>query len=91
MARGAVLGLVFAIWCGAAAAQSAYDDVPALITPSTCSDSTEDWAQRALHRSLTPQLGLPPLPHPVDNPPTAAKIELGRKLPGGVQRHHSCM
>ena len=40
----------------------------------------DDWAERALERSQSKQLGLPPLAHPADNPPTKAKIELGRKL-----------
>ncbi|WP_208989608.1 cytochrome c peroxidase [Pseudovibrio sp. POLY-S9] len=31
-------------------------------------------------RSLSTPLGLPPVPHPHDNPPSVAKIELGRKL-----------
>ena len=38
------------------------------------------WAERALQRSLEPPLGLPRVPHPAANPPTAAKIALGRKL-----------
>ena len=36
--------------------------------------------QYALGRLLHPPLGLPALPLPVSNPPTAAKIALGRKL-----------
>jgi len=40
----------------------------------------EDWAERALARSLTPPLGLPVQSHPADNPPTSEKIALGRKL-----------
>ncbi len=47
---------------------------------SSCPADQETWAQRALARSLTPQLGLPDTPHPVDNPPTVEKIALGRKL-----------
>lgn len=38
------------------------------------------WAQAALDRSLNAPLGLPAMPHPEENPPTTAKIELGRKL-----------
>ena len=38
------------------------------------------WAERALARLKTPPLGLPVVPHPAHNPPSAAKIELGRKL-----------
>lgn len=54
--------------------------LPAPISAETCPTDRESWASAALERSLTPQLGLPPVPHPVDNPPTEAKIELGRKL-----------
>lgn len=54
--------------------------LPTPIDPASCSKSDGDWAERALIRSQVPQLGLPPMPHPDDNPPTAAKIELGRKL-----------
>ena len=36
--------------------------------------------ERALRRASTPPLGLPPLAIPADNPPTAEKISLGRKL-----------
>ena len=45
-----------------------------------CAESTESWAESALERSLTPQLGLPATPHPADNPPSVEKIALGRKL-----------
>lgn len=41
---------------------------------------TADWAGRALARTTTAPLGLGVPPHPADNPPTAAKIALGRKL-----------
>ena len=40
----------------------------------------QDWSRAALARALDAPLGLPPVPHPADNPPTRAKIELGRKL-----------
>ncbi len=36
--------------------------------------------EAALARIHTPPLGLPPAPVPADNPPTAARIALGRKL-----------
>jgi len=36
--------------------------------------------RRALERLQSPPLGLPPVPVPDDNPPTASKIALGRKL-----------
>lgn len=38
------------------------------------------WSERAYRRTLAPGLGLPPVPYPADNPPTAGKIHLGRKL-----------
>ncbi|MDH3597844.1 MAG: di-heme enzyme, partial [Rhodospirillales bacterium] len=34
----------------------------------------------ALARIAQPPLGLPPVPLPADNPPSAVKIALGRKL-----------
>lgn len=39
-----------------------------------------DWAKQALKRMTSPHLGLPKLEHPKDNPPSNAKLELGRKL-----------
>ena len=36
--------------------------------------------ERALARLTAPPLGLPPIPLPADDPPTAAKVALGRKL-----------
>lgn len=60
-------------------AQSAYSDVPEPIRAATCA-SADNWSARALARSLAPPLGLPPVAHPSDNPPSRAKIELGRKL-----------
>jgi len=39
-----------------------------------------DFDQRALARLAAPPLGLPPVAIPTDNPPSAAKIALGRKL-----------
>lgn len=36
--------------------------------------------RRAVERIAEPPLGLPPVPVPEDNPPTAAKVRLGRKL-----------
>jgi cytochrome c peroxidase len=36
--------------------------------------------EAALARITAPPLGLPPVPFPLDNPPTAEKIALGRKL-----------
>jgi cytochrome c peroxidase len=42
--------------------------------------STTEVDRRALKRIQRPPLGLPPVPIPEGNPPTAAKIRLGRKL-----------
>ncbi len=61
-------------------AQATYDDLPVQIDPRACDAPQEGWAQRALARSTDRQLGLPDLPHPAHNPPSAEKIELGRKL-----------
>jgi cytochrome c peroxidase len=44
------------------------------------SPAEEEFDAHALHRVAEPPLGLPPVPVPHDNPPTAAKIALGRKL-----------
>lgn len=55
-------------------------DQPAYSDPETCEAGSEHWAETALQRSLSVPLGLPPMVHPDDNPPTRAKIELGRKL-----------
>ncbi|MCE8556858.1 methylamine utilization protein MauG [Ruegeria pomeroyi] len=54
--------------------------LPVPISAETCPADPESWTKAALERSLVPQLGLPSVPHPVDNPPTEAKIALGRKL-----------
>lgn len=43
-------------------------------------DTPTQGEQAALARIADPPLGLPEVPVPVDNPPTAAKISLGRKL-----------
>jgi cytochrome c peroxidase len=40
----------------------------------------EDVDESALARIHSPPLGLPPVPIPADNPPTAERIALGRKL-----------
>ncbi|WP_095588205.1 cytochrome-c peroxidase [Actibacterium ureilyticum] len=53
---------------------------PEQIAPANCVVAEQGWAEAALQRSLSAPLGLPPVPHPADNPPTRAKIELGRKL-----------
>ena len=43
-------------------------------------DASAQHEQAALARIADPPLGLPEVPVPADNPPTAAKISLGRKL-----------
>ncbi|MFV1494263.1 cytochrome c peroxidase [Phaeobacter sp. JH18-32] len=53
---------------------------PLQISAETCERSPDNWAEAASRRSRTPQLGLPPLQHPADNPPTAARIALGRRI-----------
>lgn len=47
---------------------------------SHCIADSGNWSEVALKRSLSTPLGLPPVPHPHDNPPSVAKVELGRKL-----------
>lgn len=47
---------------------------------NACPTDREGWSERAMARSLAAHPGLPPVPHPDDNPPTRAKIELGRTL-----------
>lgn len=44
------------------------------------SDPSVDWDRRAVARLRHPPLGLPTVPVPTDNPPTEAKVSLGRKL-----------
>ena len=57
-------------------APSLMADEPATLT----GDTSTQGEQAALARIANPPLGLPQLPVPEDNPPTAAKISLGRKL-----------
>ena len=45
-----------------------------------CGFDPDGWAEAALARSTGSHAGLPPVPHPAFNRPTASKIELGRKL-----------
>ncbi len=78
MIRSALIALV-AVWASALTAEQVYE-APQQITPGSCNESGANWAENALQRSLNAPLGLPPVPHPVDNPPTVEKIELGRKL-----------
>lgn len=57
--------------------------VPALSANEATSpngDAPAQHEQAALARIANPPLGLPDVPVPDDNPPTAAKISLGRKL-----------
>ncbi len=39
-----------------------------------------DWTKKALARTISPPLGLPKLSHPKENPPSLAKVQLGRKI-----------
>jgi len=53
----------------------------ALLALAVAPDARErDWTARAQTRALSPPLGLPAVSHPAANPPSAAKIALGRKL-----------
>ena len=57
--------------------------VPSLSADETTTlngDAAAQKEQAALARIADPPLGLPDVPVPADNPPTAAKISLGRKL-----------
>ena len=57
--------------------------VPSLSANEKTTGNTEPEAElmeAALARIASPPLGLPDVPVPADNPPTAAKINLGRKL-----------
>jgi len=74
------LATVLALIAPAALAGDYGTALPAPISAETCPADPESWTKAALERSLTAQLGLPLVPHPADNPPTEAKIELGRKL-----------
>lgn len=57
-----------------------YDDLPAPLSAADCKLENKNWPDRALARSTAGHLGLPPVVHPEDNPPSKAKISLGRKL-----------
>lgn len=67
-----------AMLAGAATAQP-YPAAPKQISGESCA-APEDWAQRAAARASGAPLGLPPVPQPDYNPPTAEKVALGRKL-----------
>ncbi|AHD10511.1 cytochrome-c peroxidase [Phaeobacter gallaeciensis] len=78
---------VLAMFCTASIALADGDALaepnylPMQISADSCPQpADEDWAERAARRSLTPQLGLPPLVYPADNPPTATRIALGRQI-----------
>ena len=71
--------LMAVLWFPPAWADNAYT-IPETISPETCAANEDTWAETALRRSAEAPLGLPPMPVPADNPPTAEKIELGRKL-----------
>jgi cytochrome c peroxidase len=66
--------LVLTISLAAAASLSVATD------PGRNPDRFADSTRRALERVRRPPLGLPPVPVPETNRPTAAKIDLGRKL-----------
>lgn len=51
-----------------------------LLAGRTAQAEGSDWDQRALARILAPPLGLPAVPLPGSEPPSAAQIALGRKL-----------
>ncbi len=50
------------------------------VATQTITPLPSKWDKAALARVQKPPLGLPPVPIPADNPPTLAKIALGRKL-----------
>jgi cytochrome c peroxidase len=71
--RAAILGLTAGACMSAAVAT-------AQLPGESCAIDRANWAESALRRALSVPLGLPPVPFPADNPPTRARIELGRKL-----------
>lgn len=79
MIRATLISLAFVIAAGLSAEENYIGAMP-LISGETCKSYPELWSATALLRSRLPPLGLPPMPEPSRNPPTAEKIELGRKL-----------
>ncbi|SNZ19292.1 cytochrome-c peroxidase [Cohaesibacter gelatinilyticus] len=71
--------LVFCCVWNPALADDSYV-LPEPISAESCAVNEEDWAQKAVERSQSVHLGLPALGNPKDNPVTAAKVRLGRKL-----------
>ncbi len=75
-----IVALLF-VWFSVAGPAAAHDDTaPKPIDASACKLPAGGWAQAALARSSQKQLGLPAISSPPDNPPSAEKIRLGRKL-----------
>ena len=66
--------------CLLAALSSPAAGAPAAARTRDADGALDDFDRRALARVRTPPLGLPPVAWPDGNPPTAAKIRLGRKL-----------
>ncbi len=52
----------------------------AMAIASAAANGADDHDRRAVARIAAPPLGLPPVPVPADNPVTAEKVALGRKL-----------
>ena len=67
--------ILIVIWGAVATAEPAYLPEPLMGTPVA-----ETWSMSATRRMQVPVLGLPAITHPIDNPPTAEKIALGRKI-----------
>jgi len=83
MHRKAGLFAACVVWAFASApdlAPAGSVDANVPLDPAACGEDPAGWAKRALVRSTSPQLGLSPVPHPADNPPSEEKIELGRKI-----------
>lgn len=71
---GGAVCLILLVAATAAEPATETGDVPAASSHATVFDA------RGVARIEDPPLGLPPVPVPAHNPPTAAKIRLGRKL-----------
>ena len=67
--------ILIVIWGAAATAEPAYLPEPLMGAPAA-----KTWSMSATRRMQVPVLGLPAITHPIDNPPTAEKIALGRKI-----------
>ena len=60
--------------------RTASDGLPSARANDLAADAAGVFDGQALARAVSPPVGLPPVPVPGDNPLTAAKIHLGRKL-----------